>query len=69
MSADVITGIIAAIVPLIAAITGLIIAVRAKSTATVAQGVATHALGSISAHVIKDHNAFPIQPPTETDAK
>ena len=62
MSADVITGIIAAIVPLVGAITALIYAIRAKGTATVAQGVAVHALGTVNDHIVRIHDAFPIQP-------
>jgi hypothetical protein len=50
----------------IAAITALVNSLRAKNTATIAQGVATHANQSINDHVVKVHDAFPIQPPKET---
>lgn len=66
MTADQISALAAGIPTIVIAITGLITAIRAKGAATVATGVASHANNAINAHVTNEHNAFPIQPPTET---
>lgn len=67
MNAAEITALATGIPAILAAITGLVTALRAKNTATAAAGVAVHANNAINAHVVKQHDAFPIQPPTETE--
>ena len=62
MSAIVI-ALITGIPAILAAITALVTALRAKSTATIANGVAAHASRALNDHVVKQHDAFPIQPP------
>jgi len=66
MNGATIAALATAIPSIIAALTAMIVALRAKGSATVAQSVATHALGTINDHIIKVHDAFPIQPATET---
>lgn len=66
MDAAQITALAAGIPTIITAVSGLIVALRAKNSATVAQGTANHANTAINAHIVKEHDAFPIQPPTET---
>lgn len=62
----VIAALATAIVSIIGALTALIQALRAKSSASIANGVAAHANNTINSHITREHNAFPIQPPTET---
>lgn len=69
MTADQIAALAAGIPTIITAITGLIVALRARNKAAVATGVAVHANNALIAHVVQEHNAFPIQPPTESDSK
>ena len=66
MSATLIATLATAIPAILVALAAFINSLRAKGSATVAQSVAVHALGSINDHIVKEHNAFPIQPPTET---
>lgn len=66
MTADQIAALAAGIPTIITAITGLVIALRARRGAAIATGVAAHANQAINSHVVVEHGAFPIQPPTET---
>lgn len=67
MNAAEITALATGVPAIIAAITGLVTAMRARNAAAIATGVSAHANAAITAHVINTHNAFPIQPPTETE--
>jgi hypothetical protein len=66
MNAAEITALATGIPAIIAAIAGLVTALRAKTSAQIANGIASHANNAINTHIVKQHDAFPIQPPTET---
>lgn len=66
MNAATIAALATAIPAILAAVTGFIVAIRAKNTATIAQGTAIHANNAVNTHIVQQHNAFPIQPQSET---
>ena len=66
MSTAEITALATGIPAIIAAITGLVAALRAKGTATQSAALAMHTNTALNDHIIKQHDTFPIQPPTET---
>lgn len=68
MNAATIAALATAIPAILAAIAGFITAIHAKSAATIAQGTAVQANNTINAHLTSEHNAFPIQPPIDTNA-
>jgi hypothetical protein len=68
MNAAEITALATGIPSILTAITAVIWAIRGKQAAIVAQGIAAHANNTMNAHLTTMHNAFPIQPPTETNA-
>ena len=68
MNAATIAALATAIPAILAALAGFITAIRAKNTATIAQGTAIHANNTINAHLTREHDEFPIQPPVETNA-
>lgn len=66
MTMAVIIALITGLPALITALTALIKAIKAKNIANTAAQLASHANGIAVAHVVNDHDMFPIQPPTDT---
>lgn len=66
MNAATIAALATSIPAILAAITGFIVAIRAKNTATIAQGTAINTSNALGAHLTTEHNAYPIQPQSET---
>lgn len=62
-----ITALATGIPAILAALTALVWAVRGKAASAAALSAASHAVNAITTHVVQTHNAFPIQPPTETE--
>jgi hypothetical protein len=67
MNTDLIVTLATAIPAILGALTAMIWAVRGKQVANVALKSAVHANNAVITHVVETHNAFPIQPPTETE--
>lgn len=67
MNAAEITALATGIPAIVGAITALVWAIRGKATATQAQALAIHTNTALADHVIKQHNAFPIQPPSSQE--
>jgi hypothetical protein len=66
MTADQIAALAAGIPTIITAITGLVIAVKARRTANASTFTSAMTDHALTDHIVKHHNAFPIQSPTET---
>jgi len=66
MNAADIAALAAGIPTIIGAITALVVALKARNSAAIAAGTARRANDNINSHIVKVHNQFPIQPPTDT---